>query len=317
MVKKKARRRPLSHAWLEQVSLSLPKARILAGSCTIDSDTLSLDVSETSVTAPGSITLTATLDVDCTTDEYGFYVRRQGDGDWILIGAVSENTFDWTARAIGYMEFKVTAFTEAGNVDSTPVAVEVHYPYDYEIFSQGVFISARDSAWAQTVSHTNSAVRAEYGFLVTLDTGSGTWDVTAITKGPDINSADEESHGEWPVPSFPIPLPAADSYGTYYVGRCHTHTSMEFVTGSRTVGPSSADASATMPMIVVDYVATSGNEIFGGHPTSGPSSPHTYYPAGPSLISTPINSIIETCVNNLQLVQRVAVQHDVASWVEE
>jgi hypothetical protein len=153
-----------------------------------------------------------------------------------------------------------------------------------------------NNMWASTLAEARpyGLVREE-GCYITLDTATGNYGITAHTTGL-LLPVDGRVFLSLPARPADIPSnPSPTGTAVYVVGWFHTHTPMTYAPpgGSREVGPSPADYTATtnslvaVPGIAYDYLPVafdntpmSANRIPAGHPTNAPA---ILYPITPTI----------------------------------
>lgn len=151
------------------------------------------------------------------------------------------------------------------------------FPTYAQITGDATVTTAMDAAWTATKAATTRTSRREQGFWIKYDTASSSYTCSPTFTGPSVGPGETGAADPGSKP--------ADSGTIFTVGLFHTHTPTTYRTGTRGVGPSSADNrfhnSNSVVGVIYDYVespAGSGT-IPGGHPLD---SAATRYHSGPN-----------------------------------
>lgn len=255
-------------------------------------------------------------------ESYQIQIKRIGDGDedWL---SLSENQTEdpWRFRVAGLFDMRGRVVIAGSQFFSTDylrdddngVQVGVNFPTYAQIISDSGNNSRFQVAWQQTLAAAEEG--REYGFWVTLNTGSnsygqrgnarrnedGTWTLPiASIQGPaSIVNGVYQPHINPSVPIVGTPMwndhpvfgsetkkPRANEMSVrYYVAFFHTHPSREFFPSNLNLpaGPSPADNIAhntrKIPGIVYDFISLENDgSITGG--TSASSLATRLYQVG-------------------------------------
>jgi hypothetical protein len=208
----------------------------------------------------------------CPVTEYKIEIQKASGGSWFLLSDM--RNYAWVARVAGKFKIRGTAKVNGSDVQSDLKDVEVQFPTYDQIVGDGGVRNATAAEWRATVRDcTEKPVnrRRERGFFIRLNTKKNVYTFTNKVTGPwvDPGTGASVSLGARPADDPDNPNPNAKG-SKYVVASFHTHTSTNFRTDGREIGPSSADDSNNtrrqIPGVVYDYTAASGNEIPAGHP---------------------------------------------------
>lgn len=179
----------------------------------------------------------------------------------------------------GFVEPVITGLRQpdAGTGPDAGTPTTPTFPTYAQIIANGTVSTTMDTAWADTKAATTATSRREQGFWIKYNTAGSSYTCAPTFTGPSVGPDETGS-------AIPGAKPA-DSGTVYTVGLFHTHTPMVHRTGTRNVGPSTADnsfhTSNNVVGVIYDYKespAGSGS-IPGGHPLS---SAARLYSSGPA-----------------------------------